>query len=282
MSQYAHPEVLVDVQWLKEHLNDPLVRIIEVDLSPEPCKDAHIPGAIFWNVLTDLLQPDFSINLNPTAIADLLSRSGITPETTVIAYGSTPDVGAWIFWLLKLFGHHNVLVLNGGHKQWLANAYPVTSEFAQVTPTTYPVPTIDQSLRVLLPEAQASLNQPDYVFLDVRSVGEYRGEIFMRKPPEGDERGGHIPGAIHLEHMVALNEDGTYKSKAALQQLYAGQCVTPDKDIFPYCAIGGRSASTWFVLKYLLGYPKVRNYDGSWNEWSRLPNAQIETFGKAH
>ena len=276
MSQYAHPEVLVDTQWLMEHLQDPLVRIIEVDLSPEPCQNARISGAIFWNVLTDLVKPDFRMNLDPEAIADLFSRSGITPETTVIAYGSIPDVGAWIFWFLKLFGHQNVLVLNGGHKKWLAEARPVVKEFAQVAPTKYPVPSINQSLRVPLPEVQASLNQPDSVFLDARSLGEYSGEIFMRKPPEGDERGGHIPGAIHLEHMLALNEDGTYKSKDNLQSLYAEQGVTPDKEIVPYCAIGARSASVWFVLKYLLGYPKVRNYDGSWNEWSRLPNAQIE------
>jgi 3-mercaptopyruvate sulfurtransferase SseA len=195
MFQYAHPEVLVDTQWLMNHLNDPTVRVVAVDTSPEPYKNARIPGAVFWNIFTDLLLPNLRINLDPTVMEKLLGRSGISHDTTVIAYGSYPGTGAW---------------------------------------------------------------------------------IFMMQPPEGTERGGHIPGAVHLEHTLTLNKDGTFKSAQELHALYTSHGITPDKEVFPYCAIGGRSAYTWFVLKYLLGYPHVRNYDGSWNEWSRLPNVPIE------
>jgi thiosulfate/3-mercaptopyruvate sulfurtransferase len=276
MSEYAHPEVLIDTQWLMDRLNDPNVRIVEVDTSPEPYKDAHIPGAVFWNIFTDLLMPDLRINLDPTAIEKLLSHSGISNETTVVAYGSYPGTGAWIFWLLKTFGHDRVYVLNGGHQKWLAEGRPLATELSKFPPTQYRAKAPDTNLRVLQSEVQASLSQPDTVLLDVRTAHEYRGEIFMMKPPQGTERGGHIPGAVHIEHILSLNEDGTFKSAKELRNLYSNKGITADKQVFPYCAIGGRSAYTWFVLKYLLGYPKVRNYDGSWNEWSRLPNAPIE------
>ena len=276
MSRYAHPEVLVDTQWLMDHLNDPMLRVVEVDMSPEPYQDAHIPGAIFWNIFTDLLMPDLSMNLEPTAIEKLLSRSGISQETTVIAYGSYPGTGAWIFWLLKLFGHDNVYVLNGGHQKWMAEGRPLTSALSSFVPTQYQAKFPDASFRILQAEVEASLGRSDYVVLDVRTPQEYRGEVFMMKPPEGLERGGHIPGAVHLEHTLTLNEDGTFKSAEELHTVYSRRGITADKEIFPYCAIGGRSAYTWFVLKYLLGYPNVRNYDGSWNEWSRLPHALIE------
>lgn len=276
MSQYAHPEVLVDTQWLMDHLNDPMVRVVEVDMSPDPYQDAHIPGAIFWNIFADLLLPDLRMNLEAAAIESLMSRSGISQKTAVVAYGSYPGTGAWIFWLLKLFGHEKVYVLNGGHQKWVAENRPVTSALSSFAPVQYQAKSPDPSLRVLQAEVQASLGRSDCVLLDVRTPQEYRGEIFMMKPPEGSERGGHISGAVHVEHTLTLNKDGTFKSTAELQELYRSQGITEDKTIFPYCAIGGRSAYTWFVLKYLLGYPNVRNYDGSWNEWSRLPNVPID------
>ncbi|MBW4623229.1 MAG: sulfurtransferase [Cyanosarcina radialis HA8281-LM2] len=276
MSSYAHPEVLVDTQWLMDRLDDPNVRAIEVDMNPEIYQNAHIPGAVYWNILTDLLLPDLRMNLDPTNMGKLLSRSGITSETTAIAYGSYPGTGALIFWLLKTFGHDRVYVLNGGHQKWVAEGRPLAAELSDFAPTEYQVKPPDANLRVLQPEVLASLNRPDSVLLDVRTAEEYRGEIFMMNPPVGEERGGHIPGAVHLQHTLTLNEDGTFKSAAELQTLFASRGVTPDKEVFPYCAIGGRSAYMWFVLKYLLGYPKVRNYDGSWNEWGRLPEVAIE------
>lgn len=275
MSAYAYPEVIVDTQWLADNLNNPHIRIVEVDGSPEPYKDAHIPGAVFWNYFVDLLQPNLSMNLEPSAIEKLLARSGIDNDTTVIAYGSYPGTGAWIFWLLKLFGHDKVLVLNGGHQKWVAEGRPVTSDLATFPPTQYHAKPPDTSMRVLREEVSQSINQKDRVLLDVRTIQEFSGEHFLIKPPEESERGGHIPGAVHIEFLQTLNEDGTFKSVEELKALYSSQGITPDKEIFPYCAIGGRSAYTWFVLKYLLGYPKVRNYDGSWNEWSRHPDAAI-------
>jgi thiosulfate/3-mercaptopyruvate sulfurtransferase len=276
MSLYAHPEVLVDTQWLMDRLDDPNVRPVEVDMNPEIYQNAHIPGAVYWNILTDLLLPDMRMNLDPTNMGKLLSQSGITPETTAIAYGSYPGTGALIFWLLKIFGHDRVYVLNGGHQKWVAEGCPLAAELSDFAPTEYQVKAPDANLRVLQTEVLASLNRPDSVLLDVRTPEEYRGEIFMMNPPVGEERGGHIPGAVHLQHTLTLNEDGTFKSAAELQTLFDSRGVTPDKEVFPYCAIGGRSAYMWFVLKYLLGYPQVRNYDGSWNEWSRLPEASIE------
>lgn len=276
MTDYAYPDVLVDTQWLADHLNDPEVRLVEVGMSPDLFKNTHLPGAVFWGIFSDLNQPDMSMNLNPKAIEYLLSRSGITPETTVVAYGSDPAIGGVIFWLLTLFGHRHVRVLNGGHQKWMAESRPVAAEFSIFPPTRYQTNPIDPNLRVLQQEVQASLEDSTQVLLDVRTDEEYRGKHFMMKPPEGEERAGHIPGAVHIEHVRAVNDDGTFKSFEQLQRLYQQQGITPDREVFPYCAIGGRSAFIWFVLKYLLGYPNVRNYDGSWNEWSRLPNVPIE------
>lgn len=276
MSQYAHPEVLVDTQWLADRLSDSNLRIVEVDMSPELHKNTHIPGAVFWNIFTDLLLPDWRMNLDPIAFEKLMSRSGITPETTVIAYGSYPGTGAWIFWLLKAFGHEDVRVLNGGYQKWMAEGHSLATELSTFTPVQYHVKAPDASLRVSQKEVQASIGRSDRVLLDVRTLQEYRGDWFLNQPPTADERAGRIPGAVHIEHVLTLNEDGTFKSIDELQALYNSKGITADKEVFPYCAIGGRSGYTWFVLKYLLGYPNVRNYDGSWNEWSRLPDALIE------
>ncbi|AFY43384.1 sulfurtransferase [Nostoc sp. PCC 7107] len=269
-SDYADPSVLVDTQWLADHLHDSNVRIIEVDVSPEPYKNAHIPGAVFWHIFTDLLLPDFKTNLDAIAFAKLMARSGITNNTTVVAYGNYPGIGGWIFWLLKVFGHDNVRVLNGGYQKWKSENRPLATELSTFPPTDYHTQAPDDSLRVLHPEVQAAINQQERILLDVRTIQEYSGEWFFNQPPKNNQRTGHIPGAVHLEHILTLNEDGTFKSFTELKNLYTSQGITPDKEIFPYCAIGGRSGYTWFVLKYLLGYPNVRNYDGSWNEWSRL------------
>ncbi|MGB3405286.1 MAG: sulfurtransferase [Microcoleaceae cyanobacterium] len=269
MSQYADPEVLVDTKWLADHLNNPNIRIVEVDMSPEVYQQAHIPGAVFWNLFTDLLQPDRQINFNPAKMEEILSNSGITPNTTIVAYGSYPGIGAWIFWLLNVFGHQNVRVLNGGYQKWKANGYPLTAEYSSFTPTQYKIQTIDNSLRAFKQDVQAYIHQKNCVLLDVRTAQEYQGEWFFDKPPKPTERAGHIPSAVHIEILLAFQADGTFKPMDELQALYEGHGITAKQNVITYCAIGGRSGSIWFVLKYLLGYENVRNYDGSWNEWSK-------------
>lgn len=269
-------EVLVDTQWVADHLSDPNVRLIEGDVVPQAYAAGHIPGAVFWNLFTDLMLPDQHLNFDPAAIEGLLSRSGITNDTTVIAYGDYPAVGGFIFWFLKVFGHRDVRVLNGARRKWVAEKRLLTADVPSVAPTQYHAQKSDARLRALHKDVRESIGQSDRVLLDVRSPQEYSGEWFMTAPPQGTERTGHIPSAIHIDYELSLNEDGTFKSIEELQALYDSKGITADKEVIAYCTIGGRSAHTWFVLKYLLGYPQVRNYDGSWNEWSQLPHPLIE------
>lgn len=275
-SDYAHPEVLVDTQWLADHLSDKTLRVLEVDMSPDRYQGAHIPGAIFINIMTALMTEKLQLNLEVSAFEQLMSQLGITRETTVVAYGSYPGTGGFIFWLFKLFGHPDVRVLNGGYQSWIAEGRSTAAALSTYAPAPYQASPIAEALRVGSAEVMAAVNQSEKVLLDVRSQPEYNGEIFLMAPPEGSERAGHIPGAVHLEHSLTLNDDGTFKSFEDLQALFCHHGITPDKEILPYCAIGARAGYVWFVLKYLLGYPHVRNYDGSWNTWSRLPNALVE------
>ena len=276
MSQYAHPETLVDTQWLSEHLDDPNIRIIEIDLSPESYNKGHIPGSIFWNAMTPLT-PDLRFNFDPTAMEQLLGNSGISNNTTVVlVHDSYIATSGCIFWLLKVFGHDDIRILNGGRKKWTMDGYSVTEEVTVVEPKKYHAQSPQENLRITLEELQKLRAKNDCKLLDVRTPEEYRGEIFMMNPPTENERGGHIPGAINLYYELAHNDDSTFKSFTELEEIYQKQNITPDKFIIPYCAVGGRSGHTWFILKYLLGYPHVRNYDGSWNEWSRIQDLPIE------
>ena len=276
MSQYAHPETLVDTQWLWEHLDDPNIRIIEIDLSSESYNKGHIPGSIFWNGMTPLT-PDLHFNFDPIAMEQLLGNSGISNDTTVVlVHNSYIATSGCIFWLLKVFGHDDIRILNGGRKKWTMDGYSVTEETTVVEPKKYHAQSPNENLRITLEELQKFRTKNDCKLLDVRTPEEYRGEIFMMNPPTENERGGHIPGAIALYYELAHNDDSTFKSFAELEEIYHKQNITPDKFIIPYCAVGGRSGHTWFILKYLLGYPNVRNYDGSWNEWSRIPHLSVE------
>ncbi|AFY55601.1 rhodanese-related sulfurtransferase [Rivularia sp. PCC 7116] len=269
MPNYVHPEVLVDTQWLAEHLNDEKVRIVEVNANPQANPNEVIPGAVLWNSFKDLMLPDYRINLDKANIEEILSRSGIANNSTIIVYGEVPGVGGWIFWLLKIFGHQDVRILNGGRRKWVAEKRPLAPVQPVVNQTLYSAQEPDGNLRVLFEDVCKSINQADRVIVDVRTPQEYSGEWFYDKPPENNERAGHILSAVHVYYESALNEDGTLKPIEELRNVYESKDITPDKTIIPYCAVGARSAHTWFVLKYLLGYPNVLNYDGSWNEWSR-------------
>lgn len=275
MTAYAHAEVLVETDWLAERLDDPAVRVIEGDSTPVAYQSGHIPGAIFWNPYTDLLLPDRRVNPDQAAFETLLSRSGITNETTAVVYSSNPVMAPWLFWFLKLFGHAEARVLNGGRAKWLAEGRPLTTELPTFPPTRYTAQPPNPDLCARRDRVQEAIGRTDRVLVDVRGLQEYRGELFGSQPPQSGERGGHIPGAVHFPYEQVLQGDGTFKPAAELAALFTSAAVTSDQEAITYCAIGGRAAHTWFVLKYLLGYPQVRNYDGSWYEWGRLPDTPI-------
>ncbi len=273
---YAHPEVLVDTQWVAEHLSKSKVRVIEADMDITAYNSGHIPGAVFWNAFTTFMQPDYRFNFEYKALSELLARSGIENDTTIIIYSNHNAGANCAFWLLKVFGHNDVRIMNGGRKKWLVEERPISTETPTITPTIYTVQNLDTSIRAMQDQVKAAINT-DSALLDVRTPQEYCGELFLMNPPEKTERAGHIPNAIHVFYELALNEDDTFKSAEQLYTLYHSKGITPDKQVITYCAFGARSSHTWFVLKYLLGYENVRNYDGSWNEWSRLPDTHVET-----
>jgi thiosulfate/3-mercaptopyruvate sulfurtransferase len=279
MTEYAHPEVLVSTQWAAEHLSDPRIRHVEVDVDTSAYDQGHIPGAIGWNwqtQLQDLVRRDL---VDKAAFERLLGQAGISNDTTVVVYGDNNNwFAAWAFWQLKYYGHTDARLLNGGRKKWLEEERPITTEAARVTPTNYRAKDPDNSIRARREQVFAVLDkQAPGDLVDVRSVDEFTGKIIA--PPgmtETAQRAGHIPGAASIPWVQAANEDGTFKSADALRQLYQGKGITGQNEVIAYCRIGERSSHTWFVLKYLLGYDRVRNYDGSWTEWGNLVGAPIE------
>jgi thiosulfate/3-mercaptopyruvate sulfurtransferase len=275
---YAHPEVLVDCDWVEQHKNDPNVRLLEVDVDTTAYEQGHVENAIAWNwntQLQDQLRRDVAA---PEFFEKLCGESGIGNDTTVILYGDNNNwFAAWAFWQFKLHGHKDVRLMNGGRKKWIEDGRPLTTDVPQVQPTTYRAQPADPSIRALREQVMATLGQDTHNLVDVRSPDEYTGKVIA--PPglnETAQRGGHIPGARNIPWAMAANPDGTFKSAEELRQLYTAAGCDPSKDTIAYCRIGERSSHTWFVLKYLLGWPSVRNYDGSWTEWGNLVGAPIE------
>lgn len=277
---YVNPNVLVSTDWVAEHLNDPSVRIIESNEDPLLYPSGHIPGAVqvdWTRDLNDQLRRDY---LNKQGFEALMSRIGVTPETTVVFYGDRNNWWAcYAFWVFQLFGHTNARVMDGGRAKWEKEGREMTREVPSYPATTYTAPERDDTkIRAFRDQVMAHL-EARKPLVDVRSPAEYSGEkLHMPEyPQEGALRGGHIPGAKNVPWAKAVAEDGTFKTADELRQIYeAEQGLRPQDDIIAYCRIGERSSHTWFVLSYLLGYEKVRNYDGSWTEWGNLVGVPIE------
>jgi thiosulfate/3-mercaptopyruvate sulfurtransferase len=275
---YAHPEVLVEADWLASRLNDSSLRIIEVDVDTSAYDLGHIPGAVAWNWTTQLSDTVRRDILSKEQLEALMSKAGIKPETTVILYGDSNNwFAAWAFWQLKIYGHKDVRILNGGRKKWLADGRELSQEVPSYSATEYKAKAADLSLRAFLPQVQEAERNHSAWLVDVRSPQEFTGEILAPPGlPETCQRGGHIPGARNIPWGKACNDDGTFKSFEELQQLYAAEGGNESLPTIAYCRIGERSSHTWFVLKYLLGWPNVVNYDGSWTEWGNLVGAPVE------
>jgi thiosulfate/3-mercaptopyruvate sulfurtransferase len=279
MAEYAHPEVLVSTEWVAQHANDPQVRVVEVDVDTSAYDQGHVPGAVAWNWQTQLQHSVRRDLLDKQSLEQLLGGFGIRPETTVVLYGDNNNwFAAYAFWQLKYFGHKDVRLMNGGRKKWLEEKRPLSTDLPQHPPSAYRAQTPDENLRAYREDVFAVLNRRSRAHLvDVRSPDEFTGKVIA--PPgmtETAQRGGHIPGAVNVPWSQAANEDGTFKSVEELRRLYESKAVTGEQEVIVYCRIGERSSHTWFVLYYLLGYPKVRNYDGSWTEWGNLVGAPIE------
>ena len=271
---YRHPEVLVETSWVREHLKDPKIRIVEVDYDPTANYNlGHVPGSALFDWRKDINDPVTRDILSKEQLEGLLSKVGLGSDSTLVLYGDFNNwFAAFAFWVLKYYGVENIVLMNGGRKKWLAEDGDVTREQATYTPTAYRAKGPDESVRTYLDFVKKTLGQTNSVLVDVRSPAEFTGEITAppEYPNEHAQRGGHIPGAVNIPWSQAVKEDGTFKSAEELKKLYEGKGVTSDKDVVTYCRIGERSSFTWFVLKYLLGYPNVKNYDGSWTEWGNM------------
>lgn len=278
---YVHPEVLVDTQWAEEHLKDPKVRIAEVDYDSKANYElGHIPGAVLFDWKNDINDPITRNVLTKESCQNLLQNAGINNDTTLLLYGDFNNwFAAFAFWVLKYYGYKDVRLINGGRKKWLQEDRALTKDAPTYSKGNFAANEPDSNIRVFLDEVKRAVSAPELKMVDVRSPKEFTGEILAppEYPTEHAQRGGHIPGAVNIPWAQAVNDsDGTFKNTDELKQLYESKGITPDKEIIAYCRIGERSSHTWFVLKYLLGYPKVKNYDGSWTEWGNMIANPIE------
>jgi len=278
MGEYIHPEVLLSTEWVAAHVDDPQVKLVEVDVDTGAYEKGHIKNAVGWNWTTQLSDSVRRDIPSPRQFEELCSASGIANEHTVVLYGDNHNwFAAFAFWQFKIHGHRDLHLLNGGRKKWEAEKRPLTTEVAPVQPTEYHAGVADTSLRARRDNIFQILSGKQANLVDVRTPDEFTGKVIA--PPGMREtalRGGHVPGAVNIPWSQAVNENGTFKSFDDLLALYESRGVRPDKEAVTYCRIGERSAHTWFVLKYLLGFEKVRNYDGSWTEWGNLVEAPIE------
>jgi thiosulfate/3-mercaptopyruvate sulfurtransferase len=277
---YKHPETLVNTSWVNDHLNDKTIRIAEVDYDPTAnYKLGHVPGSVLLDWRKDLNDPVSRDIVGRQQLEDLLSKAGVTSGMKLVLYGDFNNwFAAFAYWILNYYGAQNIVLMNGGRKKWLMEDRPVTKDVPMYSRTTVKVNGQNENIRTYLDYVKQSMNQPTKILVDVRSPAEFTGEITAppEYPNEHAQRGGHIPGAVNIPWSQAVKEDGTFKSAEDLSKIYQSMGVTSDKEVITYCRIGERSSFSWFVLKYLLGYPNVRNYDGSWTEWGNMVRNPIQ------
>jgi thiosulfate/3-mercaptopyruvate sulfurtransferase len=279
MEGYANPNVLVETEWVAGHLGDPGIRILEVSVDAKAFEQGHIPGAVALHWFRDLEEHPVRDIAGRAKIERLLGQAGVSNATTVLLYGDNNNwFAAYAYWLLKYYGHRSARIINGGRKKWIEEGRPLTTEVASVPPAAYKAEDPKASIRALRDFVLASVGVAGRGLVDVRSPREFSGELLAPEnlPQEGAQRGGHIPGAVNIPWGEAVAPNGTFKPADELKALYEGKGITPDKEVIAYCRIGERSSHTWFVLTELLGYPKVRNYDGSWTEYGSLIGVPIE------
>jgi thiosulfate/3-mercaptopyruvate sulfurtransferase len=277
VSDYAK-KVLVEGDWLAEHLNDESIRIVEVDENPKLYAEAHIPGAIGFDWKGDLQDPIRRDFLGPQAFGELFGSRGVSNDHTVVVYGDRSNwFAAYTYWYLKYYGHDKVLLLNGPREKWISDGRPTSTDVPSHPPVEFVAKPSDETIRARREEILVAIEAPTKL-VDVRSPAEFAGEIISPAgyEQEGAQRGGHIPGAASIPWSQAVQEDGTFKSADELRDLYANKGVLNGEDIIAYCRIGERSAHTWFVLHELLGHDRVKNYDGSWTEWGSLVAVPVE------
>jgi thiosulfate/3-mercaptopyruvate sulfurtransferase len=276
---YAHPEVLVSTEWVAAHVKDPTIRLVEVDVDTTAYDGGHIAGAVGWNWQSQLNDPVRRDIPDKQAFAALMAAAGVTPKTTVVLYGDNNNwFAAFAFWLLQLYGHTAVKLMNGGRAKWVAEGRALVTERPSVSATRYPVPKkLNATLRAKRVDVEKARSAGQTALVDVRSTPEYLGDVIA--PPgmsETAQRGGHIPGARNVPWSQAVAPDGTFKPYDDLVKLYqTAKVIDGKKPVIAYCRIGERSSHTWFALKYLVGVKQVRNYDGSWTEWGNLVGAPI-------
>ncbi len=283
MTAYAHPEVLVETDWVAARLNDPKVRVAEVDYDPAANYElGHVPGAVLFDWRKEINDPLRRDILSSEALTALFRRAGISEGTTVVLYGDFNNwFAAFAFWVFTLYGARNIVLMNGGRKKWIAEDRPFTKDVPTPSAGTFQAHAPDPKLRAFLDDVRGVLPQVkagQFHLVDVRGPKEFSGEITAppEYPTEHAQRGGHIPGAKNVPWAQAVRDDGTFKPREELEALYHAQGIVPSAPVITYCRIGERSSHTWFVLRYLLGYPDVRNYDGSWTEWGNLIRTPIE------
>ncbi len=275
---YAHPERLVDMEWVANHLDDPDVRVVESDEDSLLYETGHIPGAVKVDWFTTLQHPVRRDFLSKSSFEALCQERGISESTTVVFYGDKSNwFACYALWVFEYFGHRDLRIMDGGRAKWMAEDRPMVKEAPSYPKTDYQAMEPDLSVRAFRQDVFAHLDR-GLPLVDVRSPQEYRGELLHMPdyPQEGAMRGGHIPGAANIPWSKATNEDGTFKDAESLRALYESHGLAKDEPVIAYCRIGERSSHTWFALKYLLGYSYVRNYDGSWTEWGNLVGAPIE------